>query len=55
MKKRWISIALVCTTALALAACGANAGKEEASGAGTSQAVEGADTGETGFAAEEKT
>ena len=35
MKKRWISIALVCTTALALAACGANAGKEEASGAGT--------------------
>ena len=36
MKKRWISIALVCTTALALSSCGANAGKEEASGAGTS-------------------
>ena len=55
MKKRWISIALVCTIALALAACG-KTGSEEASGSDTeAQAAESADTGETGYAAEEKT
>ena len=54
MKKRWISIALVCTIALALAACG-KSGSEEASGSDTeAQAAEGADTGERGDAAEEK-